>query len=42
MGLQLFEIEFDSDSKTFFASQSMTGRVIVQIDHKEKRIQGEN
>ncbi len=40
MGLKIFEIEFDNPTKTFLAGQNLVGKVIVDVDQVEIKIQG--
>lgn len=42
MGLRIFEIEFDNPTKTFLAGQNLVGKVVVEVDQIEMKVQGED
>ncbi len=39
MGLKGFRLEFDHPARSYFASQAVTGKVILEL-RQEKKIQG--
>lgn len=40
MVLRIFEIEFNSPTKTFIAGQTICGHVVTEVDQIEAKVQG--